>query len=52
MPGRRPAIRWRAVESHEARADAGYDTGLTLFDDGHRLPLQVTIAQIRKVAGD
>jgi len=41
-----------AFDLNEALAEAGYDTELTLWDGGHRVPIELTVDKIMEVAGE
>jgi predicted esterase len=41
-----------SVQLNDVLAEAGYDTSLTLFDDKHRVPIELTAAKVMEVAGE
>ena len=41
-----------AVQFNDALAEAGYDTSLILWDGKHRVPTELTVAEVIKVAGE
>jgi predicted esterase len=41
-----------AVQFNDALAEAGYDTSLTLWDGKHRVPIELTVAEVIEVAGE
>ena len=41
-----------AVQFNDALAEAGYDTSLALWDGTHRVPVELTVAEVMEVAGE
>jgi hypothetical protein len=41
-----------AVQFNDALAEAGYDTSLALWDGKHRVPIELTVAEVIEVAGE
>jgi len=41
-----------SVQFNDVLAEGGYDTSLTLFDGIHRVPIELTAANVMEVAGE
>lgn len=52
--GRSDSVAWteHSVRFNEALTEAGYDTNLTLFDGGHLIPIELTVAKVMEVVGE